>query len=94
MKRAYANWFDASVEAWKLGMDASAVIGLRAVRLAQGGPGADAELGRMMAEKMQAAFELQAAMLGGRLGTSPVAGTRKVIRHLSRKVKANRKRLE
>ena len=47
----------------------------------------------MVAEKVQASLELQAATITGRLGATPVAGTKKAIRHYGRKVSANRRRL-
>jgi hypothetical protein len=92
-KSPYAGWVGASMDAWTLGMEASTVIGLRVAKLAMGGAGADAEGQRMVAEKLQAAWELQAAMMFGQMGATPLAGTRKVIRHYRKKVKANRKRL-
>ena len=92
-KWPYAGWVGASLDAWTLGMEASTVIGLRMAKLAMGGAGADAEACRMISEKMQAAYELQMAMVTGQMGASPLAGTRKVIRHYRKKVKANKRRL-
>ena len=92
-KWPYAGWFGASMDAWALGVEASTVIGLRGARMAMGGTPAEDEAHRMVSEKMQSAFELQMAMMTGQLGATPLAGTRKVIRHYRRKVKANRKRL-
>lgn len=90
---AYTAWTRAGFDAWALGMEASTVIGLRVAKMAAGGPGVADEACLMVSEKMQSAFELQAAMLRGQLGTTPLAGTTKVLRHYRRKVKANRKRL-
>jgi hypothetical protein len=81
------------LDAWTLGMESSAVIGLRMVKIAAGGPGASEEAARMFSEKLQSGLELQAALMTGRLGTTPLAGTQKTLRHYRRKVKANRKRL-
>lgn len=92
-KWPYAGWVGASMDAWSLGIEASTVIGLRVAKLAMGGAGADAEMCRMVSEKMQAAYELQMAMVTGQIGASPLAGTRKVIRHYRKKVKANKRRL-
>lgn len=89
----YAGWASAGIDAWALGVEASAVIGLRTVKMASGGVDAAAEAQLMVSEKMQSAFELQAALVTGRLGANPLAGTQKVLRHYRRKVKANRKRL-
>ncbi|RYD81734.1 MAG: hypothetical protein EOP61_42675 [Sphingomonadales bacterium] len=79
-------------DAWALGMESSAVMGLRIARIAMGGPAAGEEAQRMVAEKMQSALELQSALVTGRLGATPLAATRKTLRHYRRKVKANRQR--
>jgi hypothetical protein len=92
-KWPYAGWTGAGMDAWALSMEASTVIGLRMAKMAMGGPAAGDEAYLMLSEKMQSAVELQSALLTGRLGASPLAGTRKVLRHYRRKVKANRKRL-
>lgn len=89
----YGGWASVGIDAWALGMEASAVIGLRVMRIAAGGAAAAGEAQLMVSEKMQAAFELQTAMVTGQLGVTPLSGARKVLRHYRRKVKANRKRL-
>ncbi|WP_213980674.1 hypothetical protein [Sphingomonas sp. dw_22] len=92
-KWPYAGWAGAGLDAWALGMEASTVIGLRLAKMAMGGPAARSEAWLMLSEKMQAATELQTALVTGQLGATPLAGTRKVLRHYRRKVKANRRRL-
>jgi hypothetical protein len=92
-KWPYAGWASAGIDAWALGVEASAVIGLRTARMATGGVDAAAEAQLMVSEKMQSMFELQTALVTGQLGSNPLTGTRKVLRHYRRKVKANRKRL-
>ncbi|MBC9034272.1 hypothetical protein IAG41_17925 [Sphingomonas sp. JC676] len=92
-KWPYEGWTSASMDAWALSIEASTVIGLRVAKMAAGGPGASGEAYLMVSEKMQSVFELQSAMMSGRLGASPLTGTRKVLKHYRRKVKANRKRL-
>jgi hypothetical protein len=92
-KWPYGDWASAGFEAWALGIEASQVIGLRAVRMAAGGAAASDEAQRMMSEKLASVLELQAAMMTGRLGSDPLSGTRKMVRHYRRKVKANAKRL-
>ena len=92
-KWPYAGWASASLDAWALGMEASAVIGLRTAKMAAGGVDAAEEARLMVSEKMLAAFELQTALVTGRLGDNPLTGTKKTLRHYRRKVKANRKRL-
>ncbi len=89
----YDGWAKAGWDAWTLGMESSAVIGLRVAKIAMGGPAASEETARMLSEKVQSAIELQTALMTGRLGTTPLASTRKTLRHYRRKVKANRKRL-
>ena len=81
------------MDAWALGMEASTVVGLRVAKMAMGGAAAGDEAQRMVSEKIQSTLELQAALMTGRLGTTPLAGTQKVLRHYRRKVKANRRRL-
>ena len=89
----FTAWASAGLDAWTLGMDASTVIGLRLARIAVG----DAEAGReaklMVAEKVEAAWEMQAALVTGRLGSTPLSGTQGLLRHYGRKVRANKRRL-
>lgn len=92
-KSAFGDWFDAGMDAWSLGTEASTVMALRTARIAMGGSGALVETNLMFAEKMQAGFELQIAALTGRLGTAPAGATRKAIGLYRRKVRANRRRL-
>ena len=92
-KWAYGGWASAGLDAWALGVEASTVIGLRTMKMATGGIDAAEEARLMVAEKMQAAIELQTALVTGQLGGDPLAGARKTIRHYRRKVKANRRRL-
>ncbi|MDK2766123.1 MAG: hypothetical protein KYX69_00245 [Sphingomonas sp.] len=84
---------NAGFDAWSLGWESAAVIGLRAAKIAQGGPEAQRETERMVSEKMTAAFELQMAMMSGAMGVSPATTTRKALAHYRRKVRANARRL-
>jgi len=79
--------------AMALAMEASAVIGLRTVKLAKGGRAAKTEARRMVAEKVRAAMELQALALTGALGSDPSTAATKTIRHYAPKVRANLRRL-
>jgi hypothetical protein len=90
---SYTGWANAGASAVALGMEASAVIGLRMVRMASGGAASGEEVQRMVSEKLASALELQTAMLTGQLGTTPLEGTQKILRHYRRKVRANRRRL-
>lgn len=89
----FGAWARAGFDAWALGVEASTVIGMRTAKIAMGGAAADREAERMVAEKLESAFELQMALMTGGLGTTPLAGTTKVLRHYKRKVAANRRRL-
>ena len=90
-------WLTIGQESWALAVEASTVIGLRVWQRAMAGPGgnapSDAEASRMVEEKVTALWQLQMAMMSGGLGTTPATATKRVIRHYSRKVRANRKRL-
>ncbi len=89
----YAGWMGAGLDMWLLGMDSAAVMGLRTAKILSGGDSDGRETQRMVAEKMSSVFELQMAMMTGGLGTTPLAGSKAVLRHYKRKVAANRKRL-
>jgi len=74
-------------------MEASAVIGLRTMKIAVGGPAGEAEARRMIAEKIDAGVALQTLALTGGLGFTPHKAAAKTLSHLRRKVRANRRRL-
>jgi hypothetical protein len=94
MARARGNpWIGIGFDAWKLGLEASAVIGLRSLVIAQGGPRAKAEAERMVAEKVAAGASLQAKALSGGLGATPASMSAGALAHYRRKVSANRRRL-
>ena len=94
MTRKLANpWLRLSLDTCNLGLEASAVIGLRTARIALGGPAAEAESGMMVAEKVEAAMALQAKALTGSLGVSPAAAVSRTLARYRRKVAANRRRL-
>lgn len=87
------SWMSIALDGWAMGIEASAVIGLRMVKLAGGGAKAAAEAELMVAEKIAAAIELQALAVTGALGTSLQSATARSIRHYAPKVRANRRRL-
>jgi hypothetical protein len=94
MKRRTTNpWFGIGLDAWSLGLEASAVMGLRALKIAQGAAAGQAEAQRMVSEKLEAAMALQVQALTGGLGITPAGATARTIAHYRRKVKANRRRL-
>ncbi len=81
------------MDAWALGLEASAVIGLRTLKIAAGGAAGDAESRRMIAEKIDAGIALQALAMSGALGLTPPAMAANTLTHYRRKVRANRRRL-
>jgi 3-oxoacyl-ACP reductase-like protein len=92
MRRA-ASWISLAFDSWAMGVEASAVIGMRLTKLAAGGADADAEAQRMVAEKVGAAIELQMLAATGGLGTSLESAAGRSLRHVRKKVRANRRRL-
>jgi hypothetical protein len=68
------------------------MIGLRTIKIAAGGAAAEKESQQMIAEKITAAVELP-LKLANSGATSPAAMTKSTLRHYSKKVRANRRRL-
>jgi hypothetical protein len=94
MRRAFRNpWVGIGLDAWRLGVEASTVIGLRTMKIAAGGAEGRAEAERMVAEKVNAAVALQTRALTGDLGGSPATAAARTLAHYRRKVRANRRRL-
>jgi len=54
-------WLAFSFKVFQLGIEAQSVVALRMMRLASGGAGTQAEMGRMMVEKAAAVTEAQFA---------------------------------
>jgi hypothetical protein len=75
-----------------LGWQASQVMGLRAARLARGGPAAAIEARLMLSEKLETAVEVQADLMAG-ANASPLTSTRRTLARYKRKVAANDRRL-
>jgi hypothetical protein len=92
-RRSYNPWLRVGLNAWALGLEASTVIGLRALRLAQGGAKAEQEASLMVTEKLAAAQELAQAGATGALGSSAPAIATRVLKRYRQKVRANRRRL-
>ena len=86
-------WMRIGIDGWSLGWQAARVMGLRAARIAEGGPAAGMEAWLMMTEKWQAAAEIQADLLSRGATASPAATTRRTLAHYRRKVAANDRRL-
>jgi hypothetical protein len=93
MARRRNPWIGVGLDAWALGVESSAVIGLRTVKIALGGAAGAAEAERMVSEKIDAAIALQTLAMTGALGFSPAGAASKTLTHYRRKVRANRRRL-
>ena len=88
-----SSWISLALDSWSLGLDASAVIGMRAIKLAAGGSAATAEAQRMVEEKIAAAIDLQMLAMTGGLGPTMHGAASRSVRHYAGKVRANRRRL-
>jgi hypothetical protein len=93
MARRGNPWLRLGLDAWSLGAESAAVIGLRAMKMAAGGAAAEAEALRMVSEKVEAGLALQTMALTGGLGVTPHGAAAKTVAHYRRKVRANRRRL-
>jgi len=93
MSRRNASWFDLSMSAMQLGLEAQSVIALRMMKMAAGGPAAEAEASRMISEKTHAALDAQMQVglsaMSGRLDLAPA----RAIALYRRRVRANQRRL-
>ncbi len=86
-------WLSLTLDAWTLGVEASTVIGLRAMKIAAGGPAAELETRRMISEKIDSSLALQLSAMTGGLGLTPHSAAARTITHYRRKVRANQRRL-
>jgi 3-oxoacyl-ACP reductase-like protein len=93
MNRKANGWLALGFDGWQLAVESAMVINSRLAAFARGGPAADAEATRMVAEKIAAAQELGLKTMTGALGTTPYAVARASMTHLRGKVSANNKRL-
>ncbi len=76
-----------------LGLESSSVIGLRMLKVAAGGPAAQAETERMVSEKIASSLSLGASAFSGGLGLDPARAAAHTVAHYRRKVRANQRRL-
>ncbi|CAM3280459.1 Antifreeze protein [Sphingomonas antarctica] len=86
-------WMGLGLEMWTLGMESASVIGLRTMKLAQGGPAAGREAELMVSEKIATAFDVQMKLMTGGFGFIPAVAASKAVGEYATKVRANRKRL-
>lgn len=93
MKTPTNPWFDLSLDAARLTCESGHVIGLRIALAARGGPGAQAEVLRMVSEKAQAAVDAQFMVAQSLMtGEAHLAPARAVALY-RRRVQANHRRL-
>jgi hypothetical protein len=94
INRTFSPWVVLSMRAFQLSIEAQNVIALRMLRLASGDVRGQAELNRMVVEKIAAAAEAQvaaaAALMNGHKD-HVIAG--KALTVYKKHVRANRKRL-
>jgi hypothetical protein len=87
-------WLDWSIKAFEFGLDAQRVVALRMMRLAGGGSVGQAELNRMVVEKIAALAEAQATATTAFMnGHKDHVVADKVLRVYRKHVRANRRRL-
>ncbi|WP_425998376.1 hypothetical protein [Caulobacter sp. DWR1-3-2b1] len=93
MARRNEPWTGMVWDAWAMSLEASTVIGLRTMKIAEGGAAAHTEIDLMISEKMTAAMTLPMLAMTGQLGINGPAVAARSISHLRKKVRANRRRL-
>ena len=93
MPKSRNPWLRLGWDAWMLGAESASVVGLRTLKIAQGGAAAEVEARRMVSEKVDAAQALGAMALTGALGFTAPSVAAKTLKHYRRKVRANRRRL-
>ena len=87
-------WLVPSFKAFQLGIEAQGVVTLRMMRLASGGVGTQAEMGRMIVEKAAAVAEAQfAATTAAAAGNKDHVIAEKALKVFRKRVRANRQRL-
>lgn len=84
---------NAFIDAAFLALESHQVIGLRLMKLAQGGTAANTEAVQMVEEKICAMAKATSMMTAASLQGRPDQGTEDVLRMLRQKVRANRVRL-
>ncbi|MFV0644024.1 MAG: hypothetical protein ACK5NN_05910 [Sphingomonadaceae bacterium] len=90
--KSLAAWQNLAWDSYALWIESGAVIWLRSLELAAGGPEAEREAVRMVKEKLVANWELgNQLLLNGPV--PPTQAAQRSVRHYRGKVRANRKRL-
>ena len=90
----FNDWSDWITVGAALALEAQGVIAMRLMKIAEGGPEADAECERMVTEKFAAASaSLTAAANALASGKSFEAATKLALAPIQRRVRANHRRL-
>jgi hypothetical protein len=82
----FKGWWALSADGARLCLEAHHVVGLRLLRIAAGGTGAQAEATRMVTEKAEAFAEAAATLATG-------GSAQKILRRYRTRVRANARRL-
>ena len=91
---AWHAWFALSTQAARMCWEAQTVMLLRGLRMAQGGAKAEAEVQRMITEKVAAVTEAQvAATMATLKGSKKHRVVKKALVVYARRVRRNRRRL-
>jgi hypothetical protein len=92
--RIYSAWFALSLQATRLAWEAQSVVALRLMRIAsESARGRRSETHRMVAEKIAALTEAQAAAIAAVGGGGGHRVAKKVLGVYKRRVRRNKKRL-
>jgi hypothetical protein len=86
-------WFSFSHDAMMLGLEAQSVIGLRLLKAAMGGEGAQRETTLMFTEKAQAMVDAQFVLAESALAGEPHLGPGRAVALYRKRVQANQRRL-
>jgi hypothetical protein len=93
MRRTKIRWFKLMSDMMKMSVEASAVIGLRAAKIAKGDAAAKAEAHRMAAEKVDAAIrtnmDIATSLMTGRAAPGP----NQIVGAYRKRVRGNLRRL-
>jgi hypothetical protein len=93
MVRRKDPWLDLGADLARLAVEASAVAGLRMVRLASGSGDVQREMALMVSEKAQAAWDAQFLVAKSVMAGRPDLAAPRTVAFYRRRVQANRRRL-
>ena len=91
--KSVTSWSELAFDSWMLASEAAVVIWMRSLRLMMGGPRAQREAERMVAEKLVANLDLIPAILRDGPPSSPEEIGARAVAHYRKPVTANRRRL-